>query len=113
MATQQALLEIDYLKINRHRHNWNLYFVVATGDPSDGTKMAVTTIGGFDQKHPIQLRRGSNNQNPFPTRRRPRRHRLDSPPKRLACRPQCTDAALVDANPHFRSNLGNCLRRRQ
>lgn len=62
MSTQQVILEIDYLKINRHRHNWNLYFVAATGDPSDSTKLAVTTIGGFDAKHPIKLRKGSGNQ---------------------------------------------------
>ncbi len=62
MANQQVILEIDYLKINRRRHNWNLYFVAATGDPSDSTKMAVTTIGGFDAKHPIKLRKGSDNQ---------------------------------------------------
>ena len=60
--SKQILLQLDYLKINKKRHNWNLYFVIATTDPTTPSKMAITTLSGASQDTPIKLRKASNNE---------------------------------------------------
>ena len=62
IMAQQILLEIDSLKMLRHRRRWNLYFLVATGDPEDTSKMAITTLSGFDANNPITLRPPAHNE---------------------------------------------------
>lgn len=56
---KNILLQLDYLKINSKRKHWNIYFTVAITDPSDPTKMAVTT---FPQSGTINLKKNSNNE---------------------------------------------------
>lgn len=62
MQSKQVLLELDYLKINRHRRHWNLYFVIATSAPSNNQQMGITTLGGIDKDHPIKLRKETHNE---------------------------------------------------
>lgn len=37
-------LEIDFLEIMRKRNRWNLYFLIATEDPTDPSKTVVTSV---------------------------------------------------------------------
>lgn len=64
MSVQKILLQLDYIKILRHRKHWNLYLTIATGVPNDPSKMAITVIpqNGKTDGDLIKLRRSSNNE---------------------------------------------------
>lgn len=37
-------LELDFLEIMRKRNRWNLYFIIATEDPTDPSKTVITSV---------------------------------------------------------------------
>lgn len=59
---KEILLQIDYLKINRYRKHWNIYFILATSDPTNVDKMMITTLPDGDNAPTIALRHSSNNE---------------------------------------------------
>jgi len=62
MMTKEILLQLDYLKISKKRMHWNIYFVLATSDPNDSSKMMITTLPGGKNAPSITIRKSSNNE---------------------------------------------------
>lgn len=54
-------LEIDFLEILRKRRRWNLYFIIATQDPTDASKTVLTTV----PEEPIKVRSMDNQRVDF------------------------------------------------
>lgn len=59
---KQIYLQLDYLKILKHRKHWNIYFLVAATSPTDPTKMAITTIPSNKDGNIIKLTKHSDNE---------------------------------------------------
>lgn len=54
-------LEIDFLEILKKRRRWNLYFIIATKDPTDDSKTVLTTL----PEEPIKIRKIDNQRIDF------------------------------------------------
>jgi hypothetical protein len=54
-------LEIDFVRINRPKRRWRLYFIILAEHPTDSTKMVLTTL----PSEPFLLKNKPNNEYHF------------------------------------------------